>query len=446
MKRLLQRPLISVIVACALLGLGLTAWTRMAVKAVPPRIPPPVERPPYDPALTYKMVAFYQSRVRMNPQNGAIEWAQLAGAYLQRCRETADIADALRAEAAARRSIAIRSVNNAPGWDALARSLFARHQFVQAEALARVTSAKYQDDPDALMGYAGAALERGDYATTKRVLQHPIVAGVDKPDPGLQALQARYDDLHGRPAEALRLLRLAQAEADGNLDAARENVAWFHMRVGDELARMGRADDAQRAYLDAMSIYPHDYKTMTALARLAAGRQDWPGTISWGLKAEQVVPTPEVLALVGDAYAASGDQANADRQYRLIEAIGTISRAQSMVYDRYRAMYDANHDRHLGEALVLAKREMKVRQDVYAYDTLAWTSYKNGLLPQAAAAMKQATAQGTLDALLFYHAGTIAGAQGNRAQSVAYFARAAALDPYFHAVAPAVTQHPYGGF
>ena len=442
----MKRLLLSVFAAIALLGLGLAAWTRMAPKAVPPRVAPPAERPPYDPDLTYKMVTFYQGRVRRNPQNGAIEWAQLAGAYLQRCRETGDIADALRGEAAAKRSLAIRSVNNAPGRDALARSLFTQHQFVQAEALARTTAMKYQDDPDALTGYAGAALERGDYATAERVLRHPIVAGADKPDPGVQALQARLLDINGRPAESLRLLRLAQSEADGNLDAARENVAWFHMRVGDELARMGRADDAQKSYLEALSLYPHDYKTMTGLARLAAGRQDWAGTISWGLKAEQVVPTPEAVALVGDAYAASGDSKDAEGQYRLIEAMGTISRAQSMVYDRYRAMFDANHGRHLEEGLELARREMKARQDVYAYDTLAWASYENGLLPQAAAAMRQALEHGTRDALLFYHAGTIAGAQGNRAQSDADFARASALDPYFRPSAPAVAQHPYGGF
>ena len=442
----MKRPLIGVIAAIALLGVGLAAWIHIAPKAAAPRPSPLVERAPYDPALTYKMVAFYQSRVKRNPQNGAIEWAQLAGAYLQRCRETGDIADALRAEAAAKHSIAIRSINNAPAWDALARSLFTQHQFVQAEALARVTSLKYQDDPDALNGYAGAALERGDYSTAERALQRPIVAGADKPDPSVQALQARLLDINGRPAEALRLLRLAQAEADGNLDAPRENVAWFHMRVGDELARMGRADDAQKSYLEALSLYPHDYKTMTGLARLAAGRSDWPGTISWGMKAEQVVPTPEAVALVGDAYAASGDTKNAEAQYRLIEAMGTISRAQSMVYDRYRAMFDANHSRHLAEALQLAQREMGVRRDVYAYDTLAWAYLKNGKLPQADAAMKQAMAHGTQDALLFYHAGTIAGAQGDHVRADADLVRASALDPYFRPSAPAVMQHPYGGF
>lgn len=438
--------LIFVVAAAVLLGLGLAARSRMAPRAPVSPIAPPVERPPYDPALTYKNVVFYQGRVQRNPQNGAIEWGQLADAYLQRCRETGDIADALRAEASAKRSLAIRANNNAPGRDALARSLFTQHRFVEAESLARVTATKYQDDPVALADYAGAALERGDYATAARVLQHPVVAGQDKIDPGVQAMQGRYFDIFGRPAQALQLLRLAQASADGNLDAARENVAWFHMRVGDELARMGRVDEARKSYGEALSLYPHDYKTMTGLARLAAGRQDWAGTISWGLKAEQVVPTPEAVALVGDAYAASGNQKEAERQYRLIEAIGTISRAQNAVYDRYRAMFDANHGRHLDEALTLAKREMTVRQDVYAYDTLAWASYKNGLLPQAAAAMKQALAHGTQDALLFYHAGAIAGAQGDRARSDADFARASALDPYFHPSDPAVRQHPYGGF
>ena len=431
------------------LGLGIAVWNlrthrTAALATVPPA--PSFERPPYDPNLTYKMVTFYQSCVRRNPQNGAIEWGQLAGAYLQRCRETGDIADALRAQQAAQRSIVIRSNNNAPAWDQLARSYFVQHQFIKAESLARVTSAKYQDDPQALMGYAEAALERGDYATTESALQHPIVAGETKADPSVQAVQARLFDINGQPALALSLLQRAQAEADANFDMPRENVAWFHMRVGDELARMGRVDAAAQSYQEALVLYPHDYKTMTGLARLAAGRQDWPETIRWGMKAEQIVPAPEAIALVGDAYAASGNQKEAESQYRLLEAIGTISRAQSMVYDRYRARFDADHGRHLAEALTLAKREMNVRQDVYAYDTLAWAEFKNGQLPQAGAAMKQALAHHTQDALLFYHAGTIAKAQGDHMASDADFARASALDPYFHPSAPAVQQHPYGGF
>ena len=43
-------------------------------------------------------------------------------------------------------------------------------------------------------------------------------------------------------------------------------------------------------------------------------------------------------------------------------------------------------------------------------------------------------------------AGAIAQAQGDRTRADADFARATALDPYFRPSAPAVTQHPYGGF
>ena len=436
-----------VIAFAALVGLGIAGCSHMArqtASASPPS--PPVERAPYDPSLTYKNVVFYQSCVQRNPQNGAIEWGQLANAYLQRCRETGDIADAQRGEKAAQRSLQIRAINNAPARDALARSLFAQHQFVQAENLSHVTSLKYQDDPSALMGYAEAALERGDYATTERVLAHPIVSGQNRADPSVEAVKARLLDINGLPMQSLLMMQRAEADAEANLDMPRENVAWFHMRLGDELARMGRVDDAQKSYLEAIAIYPHDYKTMTGLARLAAGRQDWAGTITWGQKAAQVVPTPEILSLVGDAYAASGNQKKADQQYRLIEAIGTISAAQNMVYDRYRAMYDANHNVHLPEALKLAKREMNVRQDVYAYDTLAWASYKNGLLPQAQAAMKHALSRGTQDSMLFYHAGTIAAAAGDHTQSAFDFARASTLDPYFHVSAPAIAQHPFGGF
>ena len=296
------------------------------------------------------------------------------------------------------------------------------------------------------MGYADAALERGDYKTTEAALQNPVVAGQDKADPSVEAVKARLLDINGQPALALEQMQKAQADADANLDMPRENVAWFHMRVGDQLARMGRVDAAEKSYEEALALYPHDYKTMTGLARLAAGRQNWAQTIAWGQKAAQIVPTPEVVALVGDAYAASGNPKEAERQYRLIEAMGTISRAQSAVYDRYRARFDADHGRHLAEGLALAQREMTVRRDIYAYDTLAWALYKNGRLPEADAAMQKALAHGTQDALMLYHAGTIAKALGEKVHSDADFVHASALDPDFHPDAPAVTQHPYGGF
>ena len=170
--------------------------------------------------------------------------------------------------------------------------------------------------------------------------------------------------------------------------------------------------EAERAYKSALDLDPRHYLTLTALTRLAAGKGDWKSVLAWGQKSADIVPNPEVLALLGDAYTALGDRNSAEAKYHLIEVIGALGRAQGAIYDRQRALYLADHDRHLKEALDLALRELTARHDVYAYDTLAWCYYKNGQIKDADAAMKKATARGTQDARLFYHAGVIELAEG----------------------------------
>src|SRR5262249_12304163 len=62
------------------------------------------ERVPSAPELATKPVTFWEGRARRDPA-GFIEWRELAAAYLARQRETGDIADAVEAEGAARRSL-----------------------------------------------------------------------------------------------------------------------------------------------------------------------------------------------------------------------------------------------------------------------------------------------------------------------------------------------------
>lgn len=416
----------------AVLGLGTTGAAIVMHRQGADGNVPPVERAPYDPTVAGSLVNFYQKKVRLNPQGGAIECALLAGAYLQRFRQTGDPVDAQRAEAAARRSLTIRSSHNASARDQLAQSLFSQHQFAKAQLVASQTATRYPDDQQTWLCYAEAALERGDYDATERAFGSQALHALDQghPTPSVLALQARFLEINGQPAAALALLRKAQVAADDNLDMSRPSVAWFHMRVGDVLAHMGRADEAERAYNGALAIFPQDYKTMTGLARLAAGRQDWPATISWGQKAAETMPNPEALALVGDAYAASGDSAEAARQYEMVDAFSDPS--QGILYDRQRALFLADHNRNLTEALTRARADLAVRRDIYAYDTLAWACYKKGLLSQANAAMKQAMARHTQDALLFYHAGIIAKARGDHAQAKALLSRALAINSFFH--------------
>ena len=86
----------------------------------------------------------------------------------------------------------------------------------------------------------------------------------------------------------------------------------------------------------------------------------------------------------------------------------------------------------LAEALELAKKELEVRQDIYAYDLLAWTLYKNNQPQEALAAMTEALRLGTQDARLFFHAGTIHLRLGDVAEAKTHLQRALATNPHFH--------------
>ena len=58
-------------------------------------------------------------------------------------------------------------------------------------------------------------------------------------------------------------------------------------------------------------------------------------------------------------------------------------------------------------------REIERRQDVYGWDALAWTALKAGELDAARDAAAKATAAGTRDPSLLYHAGMVAKATGD---------------------------------
>ena len=64
------------------------------------------DRPPYRSDLTSRTVAFWEAQAKGDPQ-GFLERREVAGAYLARLRESGDIADAVKAEEAARKSLKI---------------------------------------------------------------------------------------------------------------------------------------------------------------------------------------------------------------------------------------------------------------------------------------------------------------------------------------------------
>jgi len=140
-----------------------------------------------------------------------------------------------------------------------------------------------------------------------------------------------------------------------------------------------------------------------------------------------------VVAL-GDLLALTGKTAEAEKYYTLVEYIEHVNELNQRAYTRQLALFYADHNRKLEEAVQLAETEHTRRQDIYTEDTLAWVYYKRGRFADAETAMKQALRLRTQDPSLFFHAGMISYRLGKKEQAKDYLRRALTLNPQFHPI------------
>ena len=429
----LRRALPALLVAGAI-GVGALTWagTRRAPRPVYPRdrdlsSDAAALRTPYDPNLVQQNLEFWAGQSKRDDKD-AISRAQLAHWYLESYRETGEGADIARAEQAARASLEIRPTDGA--LIQLSRALLNQHRFAQALVAAQKAALV---NPDGTRLAADIQYEIGDYPAAEKNAKRAPPQG---DDPAFYALMARFSELKGDSRSQLELLTKATKRADSSLDASAPSIAWFHERRGRALWMDGQGDQAAREYQRALQVFPRDYRTMAALARLEAARHHWQAAIAWGERAAAIVPAPDTLALLGEAYAATGEAKKAAAQFALVEKIGDLSEAQGALYDRQRALYYADHDLKPDKAVELARGELKVRHDIYVYDTLAWTLFKAGQLDEAAANMDKALRWNTRDASLWFHAGLIAAARGQKDAARQNLERALEINPQFDATQP----------
>jgi tetratricopeptide (TPR) repeat protein len=141
---------------------------------------------------------------------------------------------------------------------------------------------------------------------------------------------------------------------------------------------------------------------------------------------------PGYIAELGDIYQTIGDTQDAEKQYKLVQYIGLLGHINQMLHNRDLALFYADHDRNLKEALALAHKEFEVRSDIYTWDALAWALYKNGKYAEASDAMSQAMRLGTKDPMLLFHSGMISAKSGHDAQAVQQLDEAIRINPHFH--------------
>jgi tetratricopeptide (TPR) repeat protein len=410
--------------------LGLVLWAAVASAGRPTGPDRAAPRPKLSEAQIRDLdIEFYRRRVERDSLS-ARDFTQLAGLHLQRARETADNQDLVRAEEIARHSLQLRTARNGAAFGILASSLLAQHRFSEALQAAQQL-VEYDSSSISARGLLGETqLELGHYDEARRSLGS--LASYRR-DLSVAPRIARWEELHGRPQAARRLLRDARDVAAQQHGVRREQLAWFHLRLGDLALRNGQAREAERELRAGLRSSPDDYRLLGTMARLEAVQHQWERAIRYGEEAIAQALDPATIGLIGDAYAAVGDSAKSQEYYRAMEV--TVLH-QSGAFHRAWSLFLLDHGREVPAVLAKVSEEIETRRDIYGYDLLAWALHRSGRDAEARAPMMQALALGTKDAMLFYHAGMIEHALGDGPAAQRHLSLALAINPIWHPTQP----------
>ncbi len=375
-------------------------------------------------------IRFLEARVKNNPDD-FIAFNKLAGYYLQRQRETGDPAYINLALLAARSSLeALAPEQNHNGLAVLAQAAFTGHDFSAAREYAvRLTElAPHQSYSHQILG--DALLELGDYEAAASAFKR-MEQLENFPTTSTETRLARLALLRGDTETAKRRFSKALQLALGERVVRREIVAWCHWQMGETAFAVGDFVTAEQHYNDALLVFPDYYRALASLARVRAARGELTTAIENYERVARILPDPVNLAALGDLYKLMGREKEAAAHYALVENIARLSELNGALFNRQLAYFYADHDMNLEEAYAIAAREYGVRRDIYGADALAWTALKTGRLEQAQTMIREALRLGTRDARLFYHAGMIARAAGEKDSARDFLRRALKLNPGF---------------
>jgi len=347
----------------------------------------------------------------------------LASAFVLKMRETTDPAYLTRADKLLNRVLA-REPGNYEALRLKTEVALENHNFREAAASSRALIETAPKDPANWGTLGDALMELGEYDGAADAYQRMVEL---RPDLSSYNRAAWYRYVTGDNAGAIEFMKLAIAAGT----SLRENMAWCWVELGNLYLRTGRNSDALEAYGHARRYVPNYHSAWAGAGKALAQSGNLKAAAAPLEKALAIVPMPDYAAALHDVYALLGRRTEAARQLALLDVLDRMDRAGSETGNRALAMAYANHDYRLARAGVLTATELTVRQDVFTWDARAWVLFKEGKLAEARATMKKAMAQGTQEAAMYFHAGMISAALGEKGEAVDSLKKALELNPNF---------------
>ena len=371
---------------------------------------------------TDQQIAQDQKQATAQPSNLHFQ-NLLASAYIQKVRESTDFTYLDRA------SKIVDGVLSADSGNYEAMRLrseieMERHHFAQVAEYSGELTKIAPDDPWNFGTLGDSLMELGQPDRAAKAYAAMLKL---RPNQASYNRAAYHRFVTGNAQEAIGLMNLAIAAGGW----APENTAWCLVELGNMYFKTGQLDSAEKAYTNALALFDGYHTANAGLGRVKAAQGKTAEAIERYKRAQASVPLPDYAAALYALYLRSGKPAEAGKQLDLIDVVDRLAQANGEKTNRNLAVIYADRGVHLDHALELAREELKVRQDVYTYDALAWVLYKLKQYDEAQKAAERAIQYGTPEPGFYYHAGMIALAQGRKPDAAKLLARALELNPKF---------------
>ena len=328
--------------------------------------------------------------------NTADGYNQLASAYMQKARETADFTFNAHADAAITRSLAVEP-DNYDGLKLRTKLQLSYHRFAEALETTHRLQTFRNDDHDVWGQITDALVELGDYPAAVKAAQTMVDL---RPDSSSYARVSYLRSLHGDTWGAIDAMMAALKSSNPNDP---EGVAWCRVQIGNELMNAGKLEEAEREFDAALLIFPDHSLALQSKARARVAANDLDGAVAIY---EREPNSADAAQALGDLFKRLGKPDAAKAAYEKFERLEHENAALERSW-RHLVNFWLDHDQNLAEALRLASTEYESRKDIFTCDSFAWALFKNGRIVEAKKVSKEALRTGSKDQRINDHANQI---------------------------------------
>ena len=374
-----------------------------------------------------QQVQFWEKRIARDPDD-YLSPTRLGELLLKHARETGDLSANADAEKNFRLALK-RNPEHYPAIVLLASACIAQHKFSDAFSRAEEAVKLKPDDAFSQTVLGDVCLELGKTPRAEEAYKKSLQL---TPALATHSRMAYLFWIKGDVAASLQSYEAA-LEAGENGNASPANLAWCHLQKGEFHFRTGDFQKTQAEYAAAAKILPDNYSVLEHLAELRAAQSQYDEAIALYQKVIVQTSRPEYMQALGDVFEfyRKSPEAKTWHEKALAGYLQAATNGTPHYYHHLASFY-CDSQTNAVEALKWARKDIEIRQNVFACDTLAWALYRNGKWDEAFEAAQKALAFGTKDSHMLLHASSIFSEAGKKKEAAGLIRQAMEINPRYN--------------